>query len=304
MRSRRTFPKVSDMTALSLPLGDLNRLNARGHQTSAGLSSFQALFTDELTLGRRKLTTAFGTLPPRALKPAEFVTAASDNRAIFRLRAGWAYHYRDVPNAKSVILDVYIPGDVIGLDTLFRRQQPLPRVSTLTSATVTLTSGTVTLTSATVEVIPAECGLIDIMVERSTALYIFWLLDQRQRRAERHLAANTRFEPMARLGMMILDFYWRLRRRKLITGSAYNLPLTQPQIADYLGLSAVHVNRVLRSLREEHVVDLNRNCVTILDIKRLMALAGETNLSPAVEPSIPISRGLTAPSDENFTNSV
>ena len=71
---------------------------------------------------------------------------------------------------------------------------------------------------------------------------------------------------------MVLDFYTRLRRRRLITAATYNLPLTQTQIGDYLGLSAVHVNRVLRSLRDERVINLEKNCVTILDLERLARL--------------------------------
>jgi hypothetical protein len=74
---------------------------------------------------------------------------------------------------------------------------------------------------------------------------------------------------------MVLDFYRRLRRRKLITGSTYNLPLTQLQIGSYLGLTVVHVNRVLRSLRDERIVQLEKQCVSILDLERLMSLAAD-----------------------------
>jgi hypothetical protein len=72
--------------------------------------------------------------------------------------------------------------------------------------------------------------------------------------------------------MMVLDFYTRLRRRKLVMGSTYNLPLTQVQIGQYLGLTMVHVNRVLRALRDERIVNLERHCVTILDLERLTSL--------------------------------
>jgi CRP-like cAMP-binding protein len=147
---------------------------------------------------------------------------------------------------------------VIGLDSLFRTQ-PLQNV--------------LTLTSAKLEVIPADSRLLDLTTDRSTALYVFWLLGQRQRRADRRLAANTRLEPRARLAMMVLDFYARLRRRRLITGSTYNLPLTQSQIGDYLGLSAVHVNRLVGSLRDDDVVNLEKNYVTISDLERLTRLA-------------------------------
>lgn len=72
---------------------------------------------------------------------------------------------------------------------------------------------------------------------------------------------------------MLLDFHTRLRRRKLILGSIYNLPLTQGQIGNYLGLTVVHINRVLRSLRAERIVDLEKHSVTILDRERLAIMA-------------------------------
>ena len=202
---------------------------------------------------------------------------------IFRLCAGWAGRYCDLSNDRSVIVDVYVPGDVICLDTLLRSRRP---------------EAVLTLTSVTLEVIPADDTFLDLMADRSIALYFFWLLDQCQKRADRRLAANTGLEAQARLAMMVLDFYVRLRRRRLITASTYNLPLTQTQIADYLGLSAVHVNRVLRSLRDERVINLEKNCVTILDLERLARLAHDeevVNLAPtwadaAVELSLATAR--------------
>lgn len=136
---------------------------------------------------------------------------------------------------------------------------------------------------------------MDLIADRSIALYIFWLLGRRQRRADRRLAANTRLEPQARLSMMMLDFYARLRGRELAPAARYNLPLTQPQIGDYLGLSAVHVNRVLRSLREERVLNLEKNCVTILDLKRLRKLAYDEEVVNSAMSSASTAVGLSVP---------
>jgi hypothetical protein len=44
-------------------------------------------------------------------------------------------------------------------------------------------------------------------------------------------------------------------------------------IGNYLGLTVVHINRVLRSLRSERIVDLEKNCVTTLDLERLVIMA-------------------------------
>ena len=59
------------------------------------------------------------------------------------------------------------------------------------------------------------------------------------------------------------------------TPDGYHCPISQYLIADALGLTAIHVNRVLRSLREEGVVTLRKDRVTIHDRARLMAIAGD-----------------------------
>ena len=53
----------------------------------------------------------------------------------------------------------------------------------------------------------------------------------------------------------------------------YDCPLTQYHLADALGLSAVHVNRVLRQLREAGLVTFREGRVTFDDRKRLIDLA-------------------------------
>ena len=72
---------------------------------------------------------------------------------------------------------------------------------------------------------------------------------------------------------MLLDLYERLRRHGLISRTTYNLPLTQEQMADHLGLTLVHVNRTLRRLREERIVLVDRQVVIIMDLDRLREFA-------------------------------
>jgi CRP-like cAMP-binding protein len=57
---------------------------------------------------------------------------------------------------------------------------------------------------------------------------------------------------------MLLDFYKRLYARKLIAARTYTMPLTQQHIGQYLGLTVVHVNRVLRSLRSDRIALLEK----------------------------------------------
>jgi len=215
--------------------------------------------SDELTIGRRTLNEVFHRSSPRALESGVPLAAASGpSEGIYRLRAGWAYQFRDWSTDRRIIVDVYLPGDVIGLDTILRTRRP---------------EQVLTLTSGTIEMIPAQDVLTKVFADRLAALYIARLLCQRQRRVERYLAAVSSLDARSRLAMMILDFYTRLRRRGLLAGLVYSLPLTQTQIGNYLGLTVVHVNRVLRALRDEQIVNLEKHYVTILDLARLTVLA-------------------------------
>jgi CRP/FNR family transcriptional regulator len=213
----------------------------------------------ELALGRRKLSVRFDCSSPYTLAPGKLLgTSAELRNAVCHVRAGWACQFRDLVNGPRAIVDIYLPGDVIGLDAILRTR---------------CSEDALTLTSVTIDVIREEDALIDLMASPPTALYIGWLLSQRQQRVDRLLCAVLCLDARGRLATMMLDFYTRLRRRKLIIGSTYNLPLTQLQIGSYLGLTVVHVNRVLRSLRDERIVQLEKNFVTILDLERLMSLA-------------------------------
>jgi CRP-like cAMP-binding protein len=66
----------------------------------------------------------------------------------------------------------------------------------------------------------------------------------------------------------------RLRSVGLTNGHAYDLPITQAEFGDALGLSTVHVNRTLQDLRGEGLITLHAGSVAVLDWDRLRE-AGE-----------------------------
>ncbi len=91
-----------------------------------------------------------------------------------------------------------------------------------------------------------------------------------------------------RVAMMMWDFYKRLLAHRLITAPIFHLPLTQTQIGSYLGLTVVHVNRVLRALREDLVVSVDKHCVTILDLDALgrVAQSSAPDSAPRQDPAV------------------
>ena len=177
------------------------------------LSNDRMGLRDQLQTGRRELITRFRKSPPQTIGAGKLLAAGIKSRAaICHLVAGWACQSRAFSDGHQAILDIYLPGDVIGLDSVLRTRG---------------LNNVLTLTSIAIEAIDAEDEMLDLMTCRSTVLYIAWLFGQRQQRAERLLGAISSLDARGRLAAMVLDFFERLTRQGLVTSRTYNLPLNQ-----------------------------------------------------------------------------
>jgi CRP/FNR family transcriptional regulator len=116
-----------------------------------------------------------------------------------------------------------------------------------------------------------------ILARPEGMLRVAHLVDRERRWLEDLTIALGRCNAEQRVALLLLDLHSRLRSRKLIEATAFRLPLTQAEIGDHLGLTVVHVNRVLRSLREQAIVSISHGVATIHNLERLRGSA-ETSL--------------------------
>jgi CRP/FNR family transcriptional regulator len=86
---------------------------------------------------------------------------------------------------------------------------------------------------------------------------------------EVHLATVGRRSAEARVAYILAELYTRLRNRDMVKENTCVLPLTQEHLADALGLSTVHVSRMLRVLSDDRLAKLDRGRLTILDFAGL-----------------------------------
>lgn len=77
-----------------------------------------------------------------------------------------------------------------------------------------------------------------------------------------------------RVAHLLCELHVRLEAVGLTNGYSYELPLTQTDLADSVGVSTVHVNRVLQKLRGEGLIRFGGKSVTIHDWDRLVEVAG------------------------------
>lgn len=103
-------------------------------------------------------------------------------------------------------------------------------------------------------------------------MYVSQLVDEGTMRA--WITSMGRRTSVERVAHLMCELFIRARNIGLKTDPVFDLPLSQLLLADSLGMTAVHLNRVLKDLREENVMTLKRGCLSIIDIAKLIRIAG------------------------------
>lgn len=233
---------------------------------------FAAAASEDLLTGARLLRRAFYNMPLRYAGREASAFAYDKEVAAVQMATGFGFSSCVLADGRRAILDILVPGDIAGLDRL-AIAGPGEEITMVGRA------GFRTLGIAT---------LREQIANPNVAAYVMAVVAEARWRALRLAAAIGRLDAQARLCVLLLDLHDRLRRRDLIAHSTYNLPLTQEQLADHLGLTLVHVNRTLRRLREERIAMVDRQVVIIQDMARLRQYAqGLPELSKIPEPALP-----------------
>ena len=245
---------------------------------------FAAAATEDLLLGHRRLRAAFlQTTLRHAGRDMPLLRAGISEPAAILIRSGFAYRACTMPDGRRAILRVLLTGDFTGLHNMV-----LARA--LEDVFVVSRVGYHLLGAA---------ALRELLRDPCVAMYLLAQIAETTRRADRLTASIGRLDAHARLCVLLLDIHDRLRYRGLINRPTFNLPLTQEQIADHLGLTLVHVNRTLRRLREEKIVLVDRQVVIVQDIERLRELAQGLPQSPELPEAPATSERILLPGFRN-----
>jgi CRP-like cAMP-binding protein len=211
-----------------------------------------------------ELRRAFGSRPRVVKRHTPLVNSGDRERGIFLLASGWACRERQLPDGDRVILDLYLAGDLIGLDHLFTEEA---------------SDNIVALTSAGYLSIEREAFKRFLMQQPAVSLHLVELIIEERRRLDELRMQLARLKAVERAAACLLNVYDRLERRSIKGprgvrenrggGVEFALPLTQQRLAEYLGLHPIHVNRTLRTLRISGIAIVESGVVTIQDMKLL-----------------------------------
>ncbi|MEC9482633.1 MAG: Crp/Fnr family transcriptional regulator [Halomonas sp.] len=205
------------------------------------------------------LLQALATSESREVKAGDILWRTGETAdALLILQQGWACTTRYLQDGSRQVQEIFLPGDILGLYELAfgdRRDD----------ATM--------LTDGIVSELPHHQVLeIFSRSPRMTAV-LFAISNQHQAILAERLVVLARRSARERIAHFLCECRARLLATEEADADGFLLPLTQQDLADALGLSAVHISRTFTSLAEEGLVQRNHFHLMIRDPERLAEVA-------------------------------
>lgn len=117
-------------------------------------------------------------------------------------------------------------------------------------------------------------GLVKTFATRlriSAALW--WSSLQEEAMLRQRIVALGRRDPRGRIAYLICELLWRYAALGLTKDQIFPLPLTQTEVGDTLGLTSVHINRVLREFREQRLIAMQHKLLHVFNVEGLQEIA-------------------------------
>lgn len=205
--------------------------------------------------------TAIAALPfsLRTLEPNDYILNEGERAKICPvLLSGFAYRQKISADGGRQIVALKIPGDPLDFQSLYLERAD-HNLQALTKVELAIFS----LDDLEALIAPraslARAVLVDILIEASIGRE--WLLNIGRRNA------------LARLAHLLCELYYRVRQIAGETLDGFELPLTQEQLADLLGLTPVHINRTIKILEDRGAVKRISRRLTIGNVETLRQIA-------------------------------
>ena len=173
------------------------------------------------------------------------------------LCAGWAYRYIELADGRRQILGFLLPGDLFSVLNLFEPQSQFT-VAALTDVQVSRFERPCVRARGTMS------DRLQLMLEDASR--------DEHAGAIRLITVLGKCSAEERIAYLLTHLARRLRARSVIRGQSYPFPLRLRHIADALGLTPVHVSRVLSHFRDRGLCVVSNGVLNVLDEHELERL--------------------------------
>jgi CRP-like cAMP-binding protein len=197
--------------------------------------------------------------PQRYAARKDLIREGDETGPMFVVLEGWLCRYKILPNGGRQIMAFLMPGDACDLNVKLLAEMD-HGIQAITPAKVArVTRGDMQ-------------SMMDEHPNIARAMYTAQLIDEGIMRA--WIVSMGRRTSTERVAHLMCELYLRARSIGLADAEEFALPLSQLVLADALGMTSVHINRVLKVLRLTGAMALSRGSVTILDPAKLVNIAG------------------------------
>lgn len=194
-------------------------------------------------------------LNPRDYSAGDVVRARGEQAtSFFTLSSGWAYACRQMADGERQVLDIFLPGQIMGLREVGHGRS-LSDFVALTD--IQVCPFPKTRITELFKQAPRLADLFMLTMAREQSILVERLVNLGRRPADQRLA-HFILEMKTRIASDLLEF---------------RLPMSQSIIGDALGLSSVHVSRTLKSLEQRDLVAMCGNQVRINNYQALSEFA-------------------------------
>lgn len=175
-------------------------------------------------------------------------------QTLYTLHSGWAYAYRISLMGEMKVIEIFTPGDIIGLrDFTFGRHLAQVRM----------------MTDGTVCAFPYH-HILEICQRSQSLMAAFFATASRdQALMTERLTRLMHCSARMKIAHFIIEMYLRLKQTYPAVGYRLDFPVNQKLMASLLGLTSVHVSRMMGELSRDGLVRKQRRVLEILDFDRL-----------------------------------
>ncbi|WP_260600090.1 Crp/Fnr family transcriptional regulator [Sphingomonas endolithica] len=213
----------------------------------------------ELTVADASALEKATSNPRRYVAKQDLIREGDEPGPMFVVLDGWVCRYKVLPSGTRQIMAFLMPGDACDLHIKLLEQMD-HSIQAITTATVA------TVTRDQMHVMMRDHPNV------ASAMYMAQLVDEGIMRA--WIVSMGRRSAAERVAHLICELYLRARNIGLTGEGEFDLPLSQSVLADALGMTTVHINRVLKELRLAGAMSVKRGSVTILNPNKLVQIAG------------------------------
>ncbi|MEA3177651.1 MAG: family transcriptional regulator, anaerobic regulatory protein [Gammaproteobacteria bacterium] len=210
-------------------------------------------FLNPLLRGEDKIALIMRGTAFKVTAGTTLIEAGTDHAFVYRLLNGWVSRTRSLADGRNQFILIFLPGDLFAVKSMFVTRHP---------------DAVKAISAVVAERVHYKVLHDAYIADSDVATRCIWQVMEEERRLHSWVVGLGQGSAEERLALLLMDFRGRLiSAGRVPAGSlVYEMPLTQGQLADHLGVTAIHVNRILKEFRNSGVATVRDGRVVISNL--------------------------------------